>query len=93
VTDNTISEGLLEYLQATAPEWATRLTMERVTFLRIVSNLKEGQRLVEDRSRRLEALRAEAEHYLDHPGCNQRSRITAMNRLRWAIDESRKGLT
>jgi len=32
-----IAEGLIEFLQATAPSWATKLTMERLAFVRKLS--------------------------------------------------------
>ena len=30
--------------------------------------------------------------YLDHPGCNNPAKATAMAKLRWAMDEARKKL-
>jgi hypothetical protein len=51
-TNKFVSEGLIEFLQATAPEWATKLTMERLSFVRIIvrlSNLEQAARgLIED---------------------------------------------
>lgn len=40
----------------------------------------------------LSSLAASLENYLDHPGCNNPARATAMAKLRWAMDEARKKL-
>ena len=37
---------------------------------------------------KLDVLSGHVEHYLDHPGCSNPSRATAMRRLRWALDRS-----
>lgn len=32
----------------------------------------------------------QVEGYLDRPGCNEPAKATAMNKLRWALDEAKK---
>jgi len=39
---------------------------------------------------RLIALQAAVERYLAEPGCNNGSRQTAIAKLQWALDESKK---
>jgi hypothetical protein len=46
------AEGLIEFLQAIAPEWATKLTMERLSFIRELS----------ERDSRVGVLKAENAH-------------------------------
>lgn len=36
-TETTHAEGLIEFLQATAPSWATKLTMERMGLIRQIT--------------------------------------------------------
>lgn len=40
----------------------------------------------------LAVLVASVNNYLDHPGCNNPAKATAMAKLRWAMDEARKKL-
>lgn len=39
---------------------------------------------------KLEELQRAVERYLDAPGCNNNSRVTALAKLRWALEESMK---
>jgi hypothetical protein len=57
-----VSEGLIEFLQAIAPQWATKLTMERMTFVRLVADATR-------RAEKLKALLLEAVYRgIEHPG-------------------------
>lgn len=40
----------------------------------------------------LTSLITSIETYLDHPGCNNPAKATAMAKLRWAMDEARRKL-
>lgn len=40
----------------------------------------------------LASLVRSVEGYLDHPGCNNPAKATAMRKLRWAMDEAKKKL-
>lgn len=82
-----VSEGLVEFLQATAPDWATKLTKERMSFVRL---LADESRTIAKVDGNLRTLQIEVQQYLDKPGCNQRSRVTAVRRLEWALKESQK---
>lgn len=43
---NFVSEGLIEFLQIAAPSWATKLTRERLSFVRLIAEAnRENQRL------------------------------------------------
>jgi len=41
-------------------------------------------------SEKLAALQAAVLRYLENPGCNNNSKITALAKLRWALEESKK---
>jgi hypothetical protein len=43
-----------------------------------------------DTEQKLQFLQACVERYLEAPGCNNQSRITAIEKLRWALEETRK---
>lgn len=43
-----------------------------------------------DTEAKLAFLQACVERYLEAPGCNNSSRVTALAKLRWALDESKK---
>lgn len=42
-------------------------------------------------AQRLRFLQGAVDAYLQNPGCNNGSRVTAIARLQWALDESKKG--
>lgn len=46
------------------------------------------QAIIEEQGRTLGALARAVGNYLDHPGCNNPARATAMAKLRWAMEQS-----
>lgn len=49
-----------------------------------------GSVLLRETEGKLDVLRAAVERYLERPGCNINSKRTAMQRLRWALEESKQ---
>lgn len=85
-----VSEGLVEFLQAMAPQWATKLTKERMSFVRLLAAKQSREDAIIKTATQLELLQIEVRQYLDKPGCNQGSRATAVRRLEWALKESKE---
>lgn len=88
--ENFVSEGLIEFLQATAPAWATKLTMERLTFMRLIAN-------AERENGRLKAL-LEKQHLPPHGGPDLRTcdlietcrRIAVRRMTSWTKDDDQR---
>jgi len=76
--EEAFASGLVEFLHSTDPTWATKITRERLTMLRLFA----------ERGDVIATLQREVAHYLDNPGCNARKQATAMRRLRWALEQS-----